>query len=92
MSYEALSLHSNLCYSTGLLMWHSIAVLAQAVCYATWIHNALLRGAHLLKSASASEAPSAEKSEFGPMLLSVDDASLLVSSKSLSPKAAVCVE
>jgi len=67
-------------------MWHSTAVTAQAACCATWIHRALLRGAHLLKRASASEAPSAEKSEFSPMLLSVDDASLLVSRKSLSPK------
>lgn len=33
-------------------MWHSIAVTAQAECYATWIHDALLRGAHLLKRAS----------------------------------------
>lgn len=60
-------------------MWHCIAVTAQAVCCATWIHDASLRGVYLLKHASMSEALSAEKSEFSPMLLSVDDASLLVS-------------
>lgn len=60
-------------------MWRSIAITAQAACYATWIHDTPLCGVHLLKCASMSEAPSAEKSEFSPMLLSVDDASLLVS-------------
>lgn len=47
------------------------------MCYATWIRDASLRGAHLLKRASMSQALSAE--EFSPMLLSVDDTSLLVS-------------